>query len=857
VTLETLHSLIELLPTYGERRAAGLRQEFGARWWSYQRLYQETFGVAALLKRRGVRPGERIVLWAPNTPEWVAFFLGASLRGVVVVPVDEGSSPTHVRQLVEQVDAVLVAHGPAQDISWCERATQPLSWQEDELRESSFEDLAVPVGPNDPAVILYTSGTTSQPKGVVLTHGNLVSEIEPFRAWRWLLRIIPCRVLSLSPLSHTQGLMLGLCVPLAIGLSVLYSASVDPMHVIRTIRQQRVTLLVAVPRIQHLLVKTLRQRPYERQGLTLGERVRTIRSFLLRRHILFLATHAEFGYWFWALLVGGAALPPDDERFWFESGYFLAQGYGLTETTAIVSINLITPFFGHLGSIGKPLQRQKVRLAEDGEILVGGPNVSPGYAEGSTPEDQVFTDRNGFLHTGDLARQDSSGRLYFVGRKKDIIVTGEGFNVYPDEVEAVLNRMAEVRDAVVIGLEQDGHEEVHAVLLLNNGADAADVVRRANTELEPHQTIRGWTVWPGGDFPRTSLLKAKRQAVTATVQRWRSERPLLRPAAESRPTLQAIREATSRNQRLALLAQYLTRLPAEQRTAEQLRLVGDLGLSSLDLIELLTLMEATGQVDLQHVAVAEDATLADLGTLARMPEPARSRSRLPAREPGWSRGPIGSLVRAVTQPFLIGVWASLCARVVPTWPAKPLTISQPFILAAAPHRHWLDGFAVYAALPRHLRKRLMVVTNRDFHEYFAPSPGVPLSIRLLVGLVYHVLMPLVFRFTILPGFGTTRVGLYETGALLDRGYSLITFPKGFFFLPQDVQHHDPGVALMAIQTQLPILPVWFDGNHALRLRPRRNRPRIEVHFGEPIPVTPDMTPGEVIAKVEAAFARMA
>jgi len=848
--LPSVRSLVESFSAYGQRPAVGLRAEFGLRWWSYERLGDEAWRMAGVLRDRGVRPGQHIVLWASNCPEWVACLLGAALRGVVVLTVDEGSSPGSVRQLVEQFSAVLVIHGVAQHVSTFGIDTRSI--HATNPGPTSLGDLGVSVPADNPAVILSTSGTSSQPKRVVLTHRNLLSQLETFRRWRYLTRAVPVRMLSLSPLSHAQGLVLGIFIPLSLGLSTIYSHSVNAEHVIRTIRQNRVSLLVAVPRVQHLLIRALRARPSGRGGGDVGALAQATRSFLLRRHRLFLATHAVLGYRFWVVIVGGAALASEDERFWFDAGYVLAQGYGLTETAAIVTVNVNTPFFGHQGAIGRAVGPQTVRVSDDGEILVRGPNVAPEPLGDSTGREDVFLDPEGFLHTGDLARRDARGRLYFEGRKKEVIVTGEGHNVSPRTVEAVLHRMPEVRDAVVVGSVREGYEEVHAVLLTRAGTDAALIVRHANAALEPHEAIRSWTVWPGEDFPRTSLLKVKREEVAAAVQRGR-----IAPAAtDAAPSIDALRQAHDRSERVRLIARYLMHTPRQERTAFHLRLVDDLGLRSLDVVELLTLLEAAGERPLDDVPVAADATLGDLAGLDRA-GPAQRSSRLPVRAPRWSRGMAGRLLRSLVRPAVIGLWARLCTRLTARLTDDGLDVRPPFIIAAAPHRHWLDAFAIYAALPRRLRGRLFVVTNQNADAYFAPRADTPRRARLVSGLWYYVLAPLVFDFTIVPSFGLTRQGLSETGRLLDRGYCPITFPKGLFFDARDQQRHDPGIALLAIQAQVAILPVWLDGNDALRPRPAYARPPITVRFGEPLATAPDMSAADVTRALDAVFQKLA
>jgi long-chain acyl-CoA synthetase len=883
VTRPHLQELVARFSGFGERPAVGLRGAFGARWWSYRRLQEESFRFAARLEEWGIPTGARILLWAPNTPEWVAALFGSLLRGVVVVPVDEAASAAYVERLAGQVEPAALFQGPEQPLT---RLEAPAFRLYDVVRgkeTGSDPDLAAPIEPTTAlgadhlALIIYTSGTSQEPKGVILTHGNLSAQMRAFDAWRRLLRILPLRLLALSPLSHVQGLMLGALIPLSVGLSVLYSESVEPHRVIRTIRQNRVTLLLAVPRVQHLLADVLRSRPTDRDRVPLGERMRRIRFFLWRRHISFRAAHSILGYSFWVLLVGGATLPPADERFWYDCGFVLVQGYGLTETTALISVKINAPFFTKLGSIGRPIGRQEIRLTEEGEILVAGENVSPGYFRNEAADREGF--RDGFLRSGDLAGQDDKRRLFLWGRRKEVIVTGEGLNVYPQEVESVLNRLAGVRDSAVLGLADDDLPEVHAVLLLTSGAQAVEIVSQANTQLEPHQRIRGWTVWPESDLPRTSLLKVRREVVARRLEEMnaasRSGQPAA-PASEARPTPTDILESRDHKERLELLAGYLSRPPPaapglhepeDGPVSEDLHLIEDLGLSSLDVVELLTMVERERPVLAGLAAVRGEMTLGGLkraisdSALPRRQERQGGARRLPLGQPAWSGALPGRAVRRISQPLLIGLWSRFIARVSTHWQAAIRNEDGPWLIAGAPHHNWLDSFVIYSALPRRWRRQLVTVTNRDFAEFFTPGANTPDHIRREVGLAYYLLWPMVFEFVIVPNFGPTREGLYELGRYIDRGYSPITFPKGLTPPGGSNPEHEAGMAHMALQTGLPILPLWIQGNENLQIRPKsilRRRPdRLSVWIGEPVRPEPFLSAEKVVDRVEAAFARLA
>ena len=200
--------------------------------------------------------------------------------------------------------------------------------------------------------------------------------------------------------------------------------------------------------------------------------------------------HRAFGLKFWAFVVGAAPLPPELEEFWRRMGFAVVQGYGLTETAPIVTLN--HPFKTSKGSVGTPIAGVDIRIAEDGEILVRGENVTSGYygdAGGAVAAD-------GWLHTGDIGDRDAQGRLFIKGRKKEMIVTPEGLNVFPEDVERVLDALPGVRESAVVGVTEGAQERVHAVLRLDPGTDLDAIVRAANAQLEDHQRVRTASVWP-------------------------------------------------------------------------------------------------------------------------------------------------------------------------------------------------------------------------------------------------------------------------------------------------------------------------------------------------------------------------
>ncbi len=325
------------------------------------------------------------------------------------------------------------------------------------------------------------------------------NEIKKYRKYE--RPFYPLRFLNLLPLSHLFGQTMATFIPPLLASTVVFQQSYHPEEILRQIRSRRVSVLVSVPKILEVLREYILHAFPESKNLP--EKMHwALRWWHFRR------VHRAFGWKFWAFITGAAPLDPAVEEFFLRLGFLVIQGYGLTETAPIVTLN--HPFHTRRGSVGKPVGGVEIRLAEDGEVLVRGGNVSRGYfgqSEGQSLDD-------GWLHTGDIGEMDSDGRLSIRGRKKDMIVLPDGRKVFPEDVEAVLRTIPCVRDCAVIGPDQ-----VHAVLVTDAGADADAIVRRANERLEDHQKIRAVSAWPAGEgLPRTpGTGKLKRSEVRERI----------------------------------------------------------------------------------------------------------------------------------------------------------------------------------------------------------------------------------------------------------------------------------------------------------------------------------------------------
>src|ERR1700694_4692488 len=475
---------------------------------TYTELYANALFWGYALSGRGIGPGDRVLLWGPNSAEWVACFWGILLRGAIVVPMDPAASPAFVQRAIKDAGVKLILR----DRQQTELPGSPPSVVINDLRDiaDSPEPTAdAGVDPDEAstrstiAEILYTSGTTGEPRGVVLTHGNFLANLEPlergidpYRKYERCLH--PLRFVSLVPLSHVFGQFMTLFVPPLLGATVIFEPSANPAEIIRTAKRERATALIAVPRMLDALragidgeMEVRGRAPWFQRTFESAKG----RKFL-RRAWMFRRIHRRFGWKFWAFICGGAALSNDTEEFFRRMGYAVVQGYGMTETASLISLN--HPFRSAEGSVGKILPGREFRLAEDGEILVRGESVAAGYWQAGALQS---ASQEGWLGTGDLGELDAEGNLRFRGRKKNVIVTPAGLNVYPEDLEAALHKQPVIRGCAVLPLARGGNAEPCAVLLLKDTERTAAraAVESANSSLAEYQRVRMWIVWPDLD----------------------------------------------------------------------------------------------------------------------------------------------------------------------------------------------------------------------------------------------------------------------------------------------------------------------------------------------------------------------
>ncbi len=491
--------------------------------WTYGELWSHTRRAADFLRASGVAKGDRVLLWGDNRPEWVAAFFGTLLLGAIAVPIDANSTEEFLALIQDATQPQYMFLGSEQEQRLGENHPPYLLFEELVARLETFvppAEAGAPavVEPDDIAELVFTSGTTGNPKGVILTHRNIHSNVTMTAP---SFEVTPKnRVLAILPLSHMFEQIADLFVPVFAGASVVYLSSLRPDVIFAAMAHYRITNMGCVPQVLELFADGIKREARRQNRLSQLERAHSLACRLpfSWRSLVFKKIHQRMGGCFEYFVVGGARLDVQLGRWWEGLGIKVVQGYGMTEASPVVSAGTLKE--RDHGSVGRPLPGVEVKIAEDGEIWVRGENVTPGYWQNPEATDNAFTD--GWYMTRDLGHLDAKGRLHIRGRKDNMIVLSNGMNVYPEDIEQVLSQDSRLMDAVVLGLTSGDDVEVHGVLLTGEPEAAADIVHTANRQLAPHQRIQRYTVWPEETFPVTAIRKPKRADITARVLELRS-----------------------------------------------------------------------------------------------------------------------------------------------------------------------------------------------------------------------------------------------------------------------------------------------------------------------------------------------
>lgn len=841
---------------------------------TYGELARLAGRFAALLEDCGIGMGDRVLLWGENSAEWIAAFYGCLLRGAMAVPVDASGTADFASKIAADVKAAL-AVGDVGLLQKLQAAGTPsIAFESWSTSLPAREAGAVPgLSHETPLQILFTSGTTGDPKGIVHTHGNVLASIGPIeqaaqRYLRYEKYVHPLRFLHTLPLSHVFGQTMGLWIPPIFMAEVHFESHLVAPRLIETIKRERISVLAAVPRVIELIKAQI-----ENTTPRLAERVAASKGISAwKRWWVFRDVHRTLGFKFWALISGGGALVGALEQFWNALGLVVVQGYGMTETTALITLN--HPFHVASGTIGKPLPGRDVKIGPDGEVLVKGPMIST--ATWSKGELRQREDE--WLATGDLAEKQATGELRFMGRKSETIVTAAGVNVHPEDLEAALEEQHEIAASAVVAVETASGPEPCAVLVVRGGQkQAAEAVERANTRLAEFQRIQRWMLWPEPDLPRTSTGKVRRKPIAEWVAKHGTD-----TAADT-----AKRAVAPQNGDwlYALVAEISGEYPQGH---DDLRLSEDFHLDSLGRVQLAAGMEER-LTDAPREGVVDTAkTLGDLrriaGGISRF-EPAELNPAEVQTKEDAGLHLENTNVDAAFAPERAGpVWADETdARAIsaaesriqevpsvkhefryPRWPWwRPVQwlrsaflelVAQPFVwflgaprvsasvevkteepvLIICNHVTAYDGAMVEYALPGRMRRRVAAAMLGEMLEDFRHFRDPDTRRFMLFGPAAYWLLTALYNVFPLPRRRGFQRSFAHAGEAMDRGYNVLVFPEGTRSEAGQLAPFRPGIGLLVKQTHAPVLPIAILGLGELKARGRGwfRSGEIEIRIGE-------------------------
>tara|TARA_Y100000310_G_C20691737_1_gene822731 strand:- start:2008 stop:4359 length:2352 start_codon:yes stop_codon:yes gene_type:complete len=687
----------------------------------------------AFLQEKGAKKGDKIIIVGMNSIEWVVVYFSCIFSGITVVPLDVNVDKKLFKKIQNEVGAKAV-FGDKRLIKKLGIKGFYLDELDSYIEEEKSTISKISVEPDDVFEIIYTSGATGEPKGVVLTYENMGAGL---KAAISLIKLrFRLKILNLLPLSHIYSQMYGLFVLMEQNSEICFSNALIPGKIIDFVRNKRINVAIVVPGILEAL----------------------------RREIRGKWAWMEFGWQFRVIGVGGASLSLEEEKWWRKKGFLLVQGYGLTETCSVVSANEVG--LTKKGSVGKVAQGIELKLGKDNEILVRGKNVFKGYYKNGKKE----SFENGWFKTGDIG-EIKNGYVYIKGRKKDVIVTGSGLNVYPGDIEGVLGKVEGVKESCV--LEKDG--KIHAVLILRDKGNVESIIREANKKLLSHQRVQGYSVWPYRSFPKTALGKTRKFVVAQSIDKLKKG-----GFSYENKLLEVVNEI----------------LRPGKKISKKDKLV-DLGMDSLKRLELIVEIEREFGVEVEETKLNQYVKVGQIQSLIGE----KGKEKVKFRK--WPLCFLTRIVRFVGQNFLFYPLAWVFTRPGYGGLENLRDIKRPVIFVSN-HQSGIDGII----LTRGLKGKIAIPS----------SPEIVFGINRKESKINNILRRFRgFLMTILYNaysfgekIGTER-SLEFTGEFLDRDYSILVFPEGERTKDGKIKKFKPGIGYLALGMNVPIVPVRISG----------------------------------------------
>jgi long-chain acyl-CoA synthetase len=831
---KTLQALAAQLPERGDGAAITVAGDGPAETWTYRQLGEAVVRLASGLGRAGLGAGEPVALCFANRPEWAVVFLAVVSAGGIAVPIDTTVAESDFDSILANCSCRRIFLTSAQAKRFPNLGARPggdiriVGEMEDAPAGAAdwrnlFVDPAPlpPVSPEDVAALLYTSGTTGTPKGIPLTHRNIVANLDALLAEP--LAASGDGVFLPLPLHHAYPLTVGLLGALAAGARLVLPTGLGGPQIMRALKGTSPRVMIGVPRLYEALAAGIDARLAGGRGLTgaLARAALRLSVFLRRRvglrlgRVLLRPLHREMGAKLRLLGCGGAHL--EVELAWRLEGlgFEVLTGYGLTETSPILAFN--TPGRARIGSVGKPVASAELRIAAlnaspDGEIEARGASVCSGYWRAPETTREAFTP-DGWFRTGDLGHFDADGYLYIVGRLKELIVLPGGKKIFSEALEKIYQQSPLLREVAVVpvgaglrGLVLPDYDAIRARGAINIGKLLHDEMERLTFALPAYQRLGGFVI-AKEPLPRTQLGKLRRHLLPALMRQAEAGAPV---TAEPSP---ADRELLAQPAARALWGWLQRRYPGHGLSLDMVPQL-DLGIDSLEWVNLTLRMESDlglhlGEADLARVVTLRDLLREAIAAKAERPAPTEDIERW-LRQPGPALRLLAFVLYWINRALMRSLFGLKVSGL------ESLPAGGAYVVAPN-HASYLDPLVVAAALP----------FGRLAHVYWAGWTGM-----LFTGPVARLFSRAARVLPIDPD-RSPAASLAVATAALERGLALVWFPEGRRTPSGELLPFQPGLGLLLERGQVPVLPAFIGGTFAA-WPPRRRFPRprpLYIRFG--------------------------
>ena len=822
----TYRDLLELFETSTKRHATrvAMRIERDGRkeQYTYADLRELATRVAGFLASQGIKPGDRVMLVSSNAPEWGMTYFGVLKAGATCIPCDPESSTNEILNFARAGNAAGVITSEAvlddrpdlrerlqqEGLARLWTYTEVFEMPDEQTEDERLALLPHRVHAQSVASLIFTSGTTGQPKGVMLSHRNLSSMVS------MLSSVFDMStsdgVLSVLPLHHTFEFSTGFLTPLSRGAQITYLPELSSDALARAIKNGHVTGMVGVPALWELLHRRIKNRLYEHSDL-IGKTAENLiwanawlrdKTSVNLGQVLFYPIHEGLGGRIRYFISGGSALSEKIQRDFHGLGFTLLEGYGLTEASPVLTVTrpenrMLT------GTVGKPLPGVEVRIADPdasgvGEVIARGPNVMLGYYENEAATRATLVDR--WLYTGDLGRVDEDGNLYLVGRSKEIIVDTNGKNVYPDELEEVYANSPYVKELSIVGLPDGIGEKVACLVVPDDEYDISlsrsemhrlveEHFREVSASLPYYKRVKVLH-FTDIELPRTATRKVKRREVVqimeALEEKQKSGRQSLAQESADADSLWL----------MGIVATVANRPRSEVSIETRL---SDLGFDSLMFVELATAIENAGGSITAPERFNEIQDLRELlSVVNRRPGASAKRDIRPDERKKDDEIHIPAFVRTAGTKAGDFLQSFLYEQFLRThYEGRSNIPPHTNFIVAANHCSHLDMGLTKMALGEY-GKDMVALAAAD---YFFDTKYKRAVIENFTNLVP------------MERTGSLRQSLRHARSFLDQGYNALIFPEGTRSITGVLADFKPVVGYLALHARVGILPIYLDGTY--------------------------------------------